>query len=675
MREDERNTVIPPLILLACLAAWTPWLQAASAGHQSPDGNRVLGVEELYRLDLLPKLRLAVRIGCLSSYDRTGGNDDGFSGAYSFIRKEPGGLVIADLTGPGIIYRISIPSPSDDIIEFYFDGESAPRIRMQVRELFDGKHTPFLPPIVGNSVGGHYSYVPIGFQRACKILVKAEKFHFYQINYALYPHDFVIPTCQVPPPGAFLEHLGKIKELFQQAGSDITPYLVPKGTETRTQTTRQTLQPGRAITLFETAVPGRLVGLKVSPAAAFEGRARDILLKMYWDGEKDPAVVSPVGDFFGYSWGEPASQSLLLGTSNSTNYCYFPMPFQKSARIELASERTSGPPVEVEAEITFAPIAKAEDEGRFYALWRRENPTREGQPFTYLRTNGQGHVVGTILQEQGKTPGTTEFFEGDDRVVIDGELAIPGTGSEDSFNGGWYDVPGRWDGRASFPLNGCLDYKKHLGRTGGYRLMITDAYSYKKSIDYTIEHGPAGNLISTDNVSVTFFYSKDRPTADLSVSEVSSRGVADPERFTFAPGWNVPIHSFSLQNATLAKQTEAVDKKEVRYLSFRATGEDIFGSHHVSFICDVPAAGRYKVGLQAFQGPDQGVVQMFHDDTPSGDPVNLYAEKRQLSPELSLGILDMKKGDNLVFLHLVRKDAQSSGLGLDLVQIICGKVK
>jgi len=77
--------------------------------------------------------------------------------------------------------------------------------------------------------------------------------------------------------------------------------------------------------------------------------------------------------------------------------------------------------------------------------------------------------VGSILQAQGIEPGNTFFFEGDEQVTIDGELSIHGTGSEDSFNGGWYDVPGRWDGRFSLPLSGCLDYKKPLGRTGGYR--------------------------------------------------------------------------------------------------------------------------------------------------------------------------------------------------------------
>src|SRR5687768_15197497 len=59
----------------------------------------------------------------LSSYDRTGGNDDGFSGKYSSIRKEASGLVIADLKGPGVVNRIWTPTPTADTIKFFFDGE------------------------------------------------------------------------------------------------------------------------------------------------------------------------------------------------------------------------------------------------------------------------------------------------------------------------------------------------------------------------------------------------------------------------------------------------------------------------------------------------------------------------------------------------------------------------
>src|SRR6185295_9772899 len=105
--------------------------------------------------------------------------------------------------------------------------------------------------------------------------------------------------------------------------------------------------------------------------------------------------------------------------------------------------------------------------------------TTEGKPFTFLETAGRGHVVGVTLQAQGMVSGTTPFFEGDDQATIDGELAAHGTGSEDFFNGGWYDLPGRWYQRLSFPLSGCLEYRKALARSGAYRFFLGDAYAYQ----------------------------------------------------------------------------------------------------------------------------------------------------------------------------------------------------
>ena len=115
------------------------------------------GVEELYRLDAFPAFKGSVKVGSVSSYDRTGGNDDGFSGKYSFLRKEPAGLVIADLKGPGVIYRIWTPTPTDDLVEFYFDGEDDAAHQRPFRDLFSGKQFPFLTPVVGVGAGGFYS--------------------------------------------------------------------------------------------------------------------------------------------------------------------------------------------------------------------------------------------------------------------------------------------------------------------------------------------------------------------------------------------------------------------------------------------------------------------------------------------------------------------------------------
>src|SRR5208337_5660243 len=98
---------------------------------------------------------------------------------------------------------------------------------------------------------------------------------------------------------------------------------------------------------------------------------------------------------------------------------------------------------------------------------RRENPTTIGKDYTYLDVNGRGQLVGAMLQAQGFEPGETPFFEGNEIAYIDGKMALQGDGSESSFNGCWYDVPGRWYGAYSMPFSGSLEYSKSIARTGG----------------------------------------------------------------------------------------------------------------------------------------------------------------------------------------------------------------
>ncbi|MCA1589796.1 MAG: DUF2961 domain-containing protein, partial [Acidobacteria bacterium] len=277
---------------------------------------------------------------------------------------------------------------------------------------------------------------------------------------------------------------------------------------------------------------------------------------------------------------------------------------------------------------------------------------------------------------QGTEPGgIPEFFEGDDQTTIDGKLAIHGTGSEDFFNGGWYDVPGRWEDRVSLPLSGSLDFKRHLARTGGYRFMITDVYPYKQSILSTIEHGPVGNKVPTDYTSVTFFYSENRPTANLNLPGLERRTVTDADRVVFTPGWTTPIHAFSWSNASLEKRDDKIGDEQLRHLSMKAQGKEVFGDHYISFICEMPAAGRYRVSIVAIQGPTQSIVQVFKDEVGLGKPADLYAPDRMKSEVIPLAELEMKEGDNRVMFKLVGKNGQSTGLGFDLYRIIFEKFR
>ncbi len=635
----------------------------------------VLGMKELHRLDQLPQMRRSVQVGSVSSYDRTGGNDDGFSGKYSFVDKEDDGLVIADLKGPGIVYRIWTPTPSDDVMEFYFDGETNPRIAVKFRDLFMGKHRPFIAPLVGYGAGGFYSYVPLPYKKSCRIKVRGERVQFYQINFARYPDDAPLQTWSEDLSEKDRQNEEKAATLFASTGADISQHVVGADAALETRRTSVSLEPGQTATLFETDQGGRIAGLRISPASVLAGKARDLLLKIHWDGEKKPAVICPAGDFFGYAWGKPATTSILVGTTGDTAYCYFPMPFEQSARIELVSEREVGPPVDLKAEVVFAPVPRTATEGKFYAIWRRENPTTKGTPFKFLETKGRGHVVGCILQCQTMGEGNTYYFEGDDQTIIDGELVIHGTGSEDFFNGGWYDVPDRWEKRLSFPLSGCLGYRKHLGRTGGYRLMIGDAYAFKSSILQTIEHAPTKNSLENDYCSVSYAYLAEEPTWPRKVLPVAERGVVDFRSFVFVPGWYVPIHAFTFNNATLGKREEQIGDERVRILSMQAEGRDMFGHPFISLVCDIPAAGRYEVSIEAVKGPNQAIVQLFDKEVSVGEEADLYSPKRERSERTPLGTLMLPEGPANLMFKLVGKNEKSEALGFDLITIQCDRVE
>jgi hypothetical protein len=513
--------------------------------------------------------------------------------------------------------------------------------------------------------------VPLPYKESVKVVVKAERFHFYQINYAIYPAGSGVETYAADPPDEFRSHLERARELLASSGSDVSAFgAAGKGT-VQARSFKGTLVPGLPLTVFDAARPGRIVGLKLGPASAFAGKARDIILRAYWDGESSPAINCPVGDLFGYSWGEPAVKSLLLGTVDDTNYIYLPMPYDKSARIELISERQGGPQAAVEGEVKFTDVGRTPDEGRLYLLWRRENPTTEGRPFTFIEAEGRGHVVSFILQAQGAEPGAIpEFFEGDDETTLDGETSVRGTGSEDFFNGGWYDVPGRWEDRVSLPLSGSLDFKRHLGRTGGYRFLLADAYAFKRSVLSTIEHGPAGNKFPADYTSVVILYADKNPLSGYALPPPAQRRVADPNRVVFTPGWTTPVHAFSWSNAVLLKTDDRVGGEQLRHLSLRAQDREVFGPHYISFICEMPAAGRYRVLLQAIEGPSQGIVQLFKNEVGVGRPADLYAPERRKSREIPMGEVELRAGDNRVMFKLVGKNDKSSGLGFDIYRVI-----
>lgn len=490
-------------------------------------------LNRLSDISLLPRYMEGTLVKQISSYDTTGGNDDGFGGRYSYLRKEPsGGLVVFEHFGQGVIERIWTPTPTDDMLDFYFDGNQQPGLSIKFRDLFNNSTYPFLTPLADHKVGGFYSYIPIPYKKSCRIVFRGEKILFHQIQYREYDNRYQVQTFQqsTAKQGNFL--IDRAVKLWNNQERSIQHFNKVPGKAIQRQVV---FKAGGEQALAQINQGGRITGIELKPTKIFEGLQKELDLKITWDDEQAPAVYVPVADFFGYAFGARSMEGLLIGTTRAKAYVYLPMPFDRKASVSLVYRGKDAlkEPFTIDATVYYTTQKRNPAiEGKFYSYWKNESPAL-GSPYIFLEGAGKGHYVGTLLQSQAtEFTNFTEFFEGDDYTAIDGKMTVHGTGSEDYFNGGWYAQPGGWVERLGAALSGCLDYTLPLSRTGGYRFFLTDKMPFNKSILHQIEHGPERNNRAVQYTSVAMYYA-DKPVAKPNIPDLKTSRVYIPDTVTF----------------------------------------------------------------------------------------------------------------------------------------------
>lgn len=605
-------------------------------------------LQQLYRIDQLPVYRSGSAAGQFSSWDTTGGNDDGFNSTYSYIRKEgpdSSHWVIAEMQGPGVINRIWTPTPTEDTVEFYFDGESEPRIAVRFIDLFNGEAYPFITPIVGNEIGGYYCYMPIPYQKSVKVVYKVnqEKLRFYQLQYRTLPEGKSIESFSMELSEEEKAELEKAAGIWAGYGNKMLTQAVPDGFEVEVESETVKLMPGQSYTFFESGKGGRIVGIEIEPAHLFEGPYKQIILQAQWDDDPVMAINAPVSDFFGYSFGQTSTRSLLLGSNNGVNYCYFPMPFDESAILSLLYDdmgQSALPELQLDVRTYYVPAKRdPEREGKFYSYWRRETDVPEGEDYLLLQAQGKGHQVGAIQQAQGLKPGITLYFEGDDITTIDGQMRLHGTGSEDFYNGGWYAVPDRWDQAFSLPLHGCLTYSIPLARTGGYRIFMGDKLSFEESFHQTIEHGGEGNTYPVDYTSIAFYYG-DTPPQDQMEPTGELQAINDNKEMEWIMQL-VAVKAMGVGASVSFEQWE--DDNEKRIWVYRLSQDE---PSMMKIDLDIAIEGEYDVYFDYFKTPKTGKFKVYHRQEPISDWADGYAEESEYVRKHKVGRMHARPGMN-----------------------------
>jgi hypothetical protein len=425
------------------------------------------------------------------------------------------------------------------------------------------------------------------------------------------------------------------------------------------------LMPGQSVDMPVLEGPGVITHIWLTSHAGWVGELNALSLRIYWDGNKEPGVAVPLGDFFAVGHGKPAvveSVPVQVSPTGALS-CYWRMPFRKSARIVVTNDnadRSTG----LYWQVDWVQVADVPAETpHFFARYRQEHPAVMGRDYEIADLEGRGMYLGTVMSVTLAQDGW--FGEGDDFFYIDGEKApsLQGTGSEDYFNdawgfrprtGHWFGQP-RWQGDSAGDSGVC------------YRWHLPDPVNFTKSLKATIEH--KGNLPEdTDG-----FY-LERPDFFSSVAFWYQEGT--PKPFGELPPWpqrRVPWEYHHLVRAFRQAQLTGPAKVAVETTGF-------FGARPVlSWPNRTPGAvltlpfqvaedGRYAVRLTAANGPAYGAYQIKIDAT-NAVGANFHVEEDS-EADLPLRTHVLAKGNHTISFQAEGRAEQIKPLAVEMLRLL-----
>jgi hypothetical protein len=289
------------------------------------------------------------------------------------------------------------------------------------------------------------------------------------------------------------------------------------------------LKPGQTAAIFDDAGPGEIRHIWITIASPEVYHLKKIVLRMYWDGETEPSVETPIGDFFGLGLGTYTvfASSLVVVAPDKALNAYFPMPFRKHGRVTVTNEG-SQEAGDFYWNIDWVKLpALAPETAYFHAQYRQCTPCQGwfkgnfyGNNFSaarkdprWLNTTGEGNYLMLDTAGNGQFVGVTfsvfqnqwgGWNEGDEMIWVDGEKEprVHGTGGEDYINAAWgFSRP------FAYPLTGLTEFHdwEPGSRFSHYRWHLEAPVRFRKSIRVTIEDGHA-NLRSDNIFSVAYWY-------------------------------------------------------------------------------------------------------------------------------------------------------------------------
>lgn len=490
---------------------------------------------DAYRMwDQLHTQRIGERAYMVSTYMREGGNRKADSRNFLWMGEDEEYNVTMDIIGSGVLYFKRTNHWHGSPWRYVVDGveniikETGTADPLTAKK--DIKHATFIPkepfpePLVytwTTTKGADLMWVPIGFEESFQLAYGRTYYGTGYYIYKKYANEDLLSKpirswdkSQIPDKDVI--------DLLNQSGSDIAP----KNIKTKKGSVRLD-QKRKVFTELDNVGPSIVRAFKFTIPLDKAIELERLRLLVTWDDRIYPSVDAPLALFYGAGtlYNRDKKEYLVKGFPINIRFdypnekvelsCYYPMPFFKSARFEIAGIEPGK--TEIDYEIRYEPYKGAPNQSSYFHASYKDFPNPElGKDLTLLDTRGfegeeewSGIFVGTSFIFTKNN--FLQTLEADPRFFFDGARSpqAHGTGTEEWGGGGDY-----WGGEtmtipfAGHPVGARRgeEAKNEIDKIhSAYRFLIADAMPFGNRAVINLEHG-GWNLSKEHYETVTYWY-------------------------------------------------------------------------------------------------------------------------------------------------------------------------
>ena len=312
-----------------------------------------IGLDAYRMWDKLPNQRIGARAYMRSTYDREGGNQSADASHYLFANEEDHNVSL-DVKGKGVFYFFRANHWHGSPWHFIVDGQdylvketgtddpvNAKKVYKKTKYI-PGK--PFPEPLAwtwSTTKGANLIWTPMPFEESFRIAYSRTRYGTGYYIYHLYANEENL-SQPIDTWNLNKSPDQEVVDLINSAGTDIAPKNIKKKIG-KVKLNKELL----LLTTIKSAPSSiRAFKLKIPLEKAIELERLRLLVS--WDNAEFPSIDAPLCLFFGAGtlYNREDREFLVKGFPINIRYdystnevelsCYYPMPFFKSAKFELA---------------------------------------------------------------------------------------------------------------------------------------------------------------------------------------------------------------------------------------------------------------------------------------------------------------------------------------------------